>query len=81
MLKTFPENASQRKTVAGGRPKLSLASLIGQAILASDGVKARLSTIYEWIAKNYPEYYQLNHGGWQVLGSLYLFICLELNST
>lgn len=41
------------------RPKLSLASLIGQAIMSQPGEKARLSTIYDWISNKYPEYYRL----------------------
>jgi hypothetical protein len=56
----------QRPSGMGKRPKLSLASLIGQAILAHPENKARLSSIYEWIANEYPEYYKLNQGGWQV---------------
>ncbi|KAI3629646.1 hypothetical protein MIR68_011081 [Amoeboaphelidium protococcarum] len=47
------------------RPKLSLASLIGQAIMSQPGEKARLSTIYDWISNKYPEYYRLQTGGWQ----------------
>eukprot|EP00158_Paraphelidium_tribonemae_P006285 Partr_v1_DN27761_c0_g1_i2_m66957 putative Forkhead transcription factor len=54
-----------RATAAGKRPKLSLASLIGQAILATQYHRARLSTIYEWISERYPDYYRLNCGGWQ----------------
>jgi hypothetical protein len=57
---------SQPKSAANKRLKLSLASLIGQAILNAPGNKARLGTIYEWIALRYPDQYQLNHGGWQV---------------
>ncbi len=55
-----------RATAAGKRPKLSLASLIGQAILAAENNRARLSTIYEWISERYPDYYKMNYGGWQV---------------
>ncbi len=54
-----------RSTAAGKRPKLSLASLIGQAILSTAERKARLGQIYEWVAERYPEYYTLNQGGWQ----------------
>ena len=66
-----------RSTAAGKRPKLSLASLIGQAILSSPGQKARLSTVYMWISHRYPEYYKLNCGGWQVrwLVEVPAFIC------
>jgi hypothetical protein len=56
-----------RSTAAGKRPKLSLASLIGQAILSAPEQKARLSTIYEWISERYPDYYRMNTGGWQVI--------------
>jgi hypothetical protein len=66
-----------RATAAGKRPKLSLASLIGQAILSSPEQKARLSSIYEWIADRYPEYYQMNQGGWQVSSD---FVILHSNS-
>ena len=52
--------------IEGRRPKLSLASLIGQAILAQPEQRARLSAIYEYVTKEYPEYYKLNEGGWQV---------------
>jgi hypothetical protein len=55
-----------RSTAAGKRPKLSLASLIGQAILSSPNQKARLSNIYEYISNRYPDYYKMNNGGWQV---------------
>jgi hypothetical protein len=55
-----------RSTAAGKRPKLSLASLIGQAILDTPETIARLSSIYEWISSRYPEYYTINSGGWQV---------------
>lgn len=70
--------AEQRATAAGKRPKLSLASLIGQAITAQPEQKARLSSIYEWIATNYPEYYKLNQGGWQVPTYLYTILLLTV---
>ena len=69
MLQSFtnPDRVEgTRSTAAGKRPKLSLASLIGQAILSSPGQKARLGTIYEWISTRYPDYYKMNCGGWQV---------------
>jgi hypothetical protein len=47
------------------KPAYSYASLIGKAILESLEKRARLNTIYQWIATNFP-YYQLDQGGWQV---------------
>jgi hypothetical protein len=66
------EKSGERQTAAGKRPRLSLASLIGQAILSSPEQKSRLQNIYDWIANRFPEYYQLNVGGWQVKVSFIL---------
>lgn len=48
------------------KPKLSLASLIGQAILAQPSQMARLSEIYQWISSHeeYGKYYKMGKGGW-----------------
>lgn len=46
------------------KPPYSYASLIGKAILDAEEKRARLNTIYNWIADNYP-YYKLEQGGWQ----------------
>ena len=75
------EHNDTRATAAGQRPKMSLASLIGQAIMASNQQKARLSTIYEWISERYPDYYRMNSGGWQVSLSAFLLLVsyLEFN--
>jgi hypothetical protein len=59
-------NGFARTIPAKDRQKLSLASLIGQAILSQEGKKARLGTIYAWITENYPDHYRLQNPGWQV---------------
>lgn len=38
---------------------------IGKAIIGSPDQRARLSSIYVWIAEHFP-YYRVEHGGWQV---------------
>lgn len=52
------------------KPPYSYATLIGKSIMDSEEKRARLSTIYAWIADNYP-YYKLDHGGWQVISKLF----------
>lgn len=57
--RTKPQNWSKSQ-------KPSMSSLLGRAIMAQPEQRARLSTIYNWIAEHFPEDYQLSVGGWQV---------------
>jgi hypothetical protein len=61
------------------KPAASYATLIGKAIMDTEEKRARLSTIYNWIAENYPcksiiiinKDYKIDQGGWQVYFSLF----------
>ncbi|CAI2182859.1 8083_t:CDS:2, partial [Funneliformis geosporum] len=46
------------------RPSYSYASMIGQAIMASEEKKLALADIYSWISKTYP-YYKMSDIGWK----------------
>lgn len=73
-----PAVAKQRRQSAGNKPnRLSLASLIGQAIMAQEMRQARLSTIYQWIADTHPQLYRLSEGGWQVRSFSSLILCRQ----
>ena len=57
-------DSADEVSTAHMKPKFSLSSLIGQAIMACEGEKAKLSTIYDRISERYP-YYKLENKNWQ----------------
>jgi len=71
-LTPIDETEASQYRFTDKKPPYSYASLIAQAIQSVEGGKMTLSTIYQFVNKNYP-YYKLSATGWQVKKFTLLF--------
>lgn len=74
MLETTEEIDYSQESAKDIKPPYSYATMIGQAILASEEEKLTLNAIYQWIMDKYS-FYRRSQSGWQV--RLAPMICLR----